>query len=116
MSTQLNSTPNVDEFELERPLLLKLRVLQARQQRFSTVFSTLVQALEAKDYYLYQHSYRVMYFTRQLAQLLNLPPGTVTIIMLGALFHDLGKIGISDTLLHKTSPLTEQELAKVREH
>lgn len=116
MSTQLYSTTHVDADDLARPLLLKLHALEEKQQQFSDVLSTLVRALQTKDYYLYEHSYRVMYFTLQFAQLLNLAPGIISTCALGALFHDLGKISLSNTLLHKASRLTDQEFARMRQH
>src|SRR6266487_2696840 len=114
MSTELYSNAHVDMFDFEGPLLLKLRALaekqrrKEREQQLSDVFSMLVQTLRAKDEQLYRHSSRVMYFTQHLSQLLSLRPGTITMINLGALFHDIGKIGLSNTLLHKASRLTEQ--------
>lgn len=116
MSTQLYSTTNVDAGDLAPPLLLKLHALEEKQQQFSDVLSALVRALETKDYYLYEHSYRVMYFTLQFAQLLNLAPGIISTCTLGALFHDLGKISLSNTLLHKPSRLTDQEFDRMRQH
>ena len=106
----------VDGCDVAHPLLLKLHAIEEKQQRFSDVLFTLVRALETKDHYLYEHSYRVMHFTLKFAQSLNLAPGIVSTFTLGGLFHDLGKISLSNTLLHKCSPLTDQEFARMREH
>ncbi|GAC1380991.1 MAG: hypothetical protein NVS4B7_00840 [Ktedonobacteraceae bacterium] len=122
MSTLVGAATSIDTFDIERPLLFKLRALEEKQQqkerkyRYADVFSTLVQALRTKDHSLYRHSYRVRYLTQHFAQLLGLPKSMTTAIRLGALFHDIGKIGISDTLLHKAAGLTQQEFEKVKEH
>src|SRR5438874_8951956 len=97
----LYSTMRVDGCDVAHPLLSKLHAIEEKQQRFSDVLSTLVRALQTKDYYLYEHSYRVMHFTFDFAQSLNLAPGIISSFTLGALFHDLGKISLSNRLLHK---------------
>ena len=54
--------------------------------------------------------------TRQLARSLNLPKNELQTIELAALFHDIGKIGLSDVVLNKPSRLTDMEYDYVKEH
>ncbi len=76
----------------------------------------LLLAMKAKDSLLYEHSLRVLHFTHHLAQALPLPEAEVTTIELAALFHDVGKLAISDELLYKASGLTHLEREHIRRH
>jgi HD-GYP domain-containing protein (c-di-GMP phosphodiesterase class II) len=72
------------------------------RQEFSELVSSLIPAMQAKDVELYQ--------------LLQLPEAEAVTIGLAALFHDLGKLHISNNLLHKASGLTQQEFEGIQEH
>ncbi|MBO9597382.1 MAG: HD-GYP domain-containing protein [Cohnella sp.] len=76
----------------------------------------LTNALEAKDPYTLGHSHRVSRFAEGIALSLGLSPKQCETIRLAALFHDIGKIGIPDSILGKKGPLTEEEFAQVRRH
>lgn len=107
--------------EFERPLLLTLNQLgkqlkDDRKQRQVEVFSSLTLALQLKDGQLYRHSQRVQRYAGQLAATLNLSANELQTIELAALFHDIGKIGLSDVVLNKPSRLTEMEYDYVKEH
>ena len=47
---------------------------------------------------------------------MNLPDDQLEILRLGALLHDIGKIGISDAVLRKPGPLTPEEFALIEQH
>lgn len=81
-----------------------------------TVTQALAAALEAKDAYTRGHSDRVASYAIKVARALNLPEETVETLRYAAEMHDIGKIGISETLLNKPGSLTESELAEVRKH
>ncbi len=107
--------------EFERPLLLTLeglrkQLIDQRQQQYAEVFSSLTLALHVKDVLLYKHSQRVQQYARQLACTLDLPGNELQTIELAALFHDIGKIGIADRVLHKPSRLTNLEYDYAKEH
>lgn len=107
--------------EFERPLLLTLDQLgkqlkDERKQQYAEVFSSLALALHIKDAQLYRHSQRVQHYARQIACTLDLPKNELQTIELAALFHDIGKIGISDSVLNKPSRLTDLEYDYVKEH
>ena len=76
----------------------------------------LAQALEAKDPYLKGHSLRVAEYAVAIAAELGLPEETRRTIDLGGHLHDIGKIGVSEEVLHKSSRLTELEYNHVMEH
>ncbi|HLX40990.1 MAG TPA: HD domain-containing protein, partial [Ktedonobacteraceae bacterium] len=105
MSTQLqclNTSQNTYAFE--QPLFDRLQLLEhdwAMPQKIQStnVFTTLALALKAKDPQLYQHSYYVQSFASQLSNALEMTENEKITIELGALFHDIGKLAISDTIL-----------------
>ena len=77
---------------------------------------SLASALDARDPYTAGHSRRVSEYACSIARAMNLPQTELEIIRIGALLHDLGKIGISDSLLLKPGKLTADEIAALREH
>ena len=64
-----------------------------------TLASALANAIEARDSYLHGHCERLAALAVRLAELLELPPDEVETIRLGAILHDVGKIGIPDRVL-----------------
>jgi putative nucleotidyltransferase with HDIG domain len=121
MNKLLQSTINIDEFKVNGPLLLNYPLVpeqseQGRRQLFTDAISKLVYALKAKDLHLYRHCYRVQQFTHFLTKSLNLPMGLVVRMRTAALFHDIGKLSISNKLLHKVSSLTRQEFEQIKKH
>ena len=73
-------------------------------------------AVDAKDSYTKNHSDRVSYYSVLLAQKLGLPEEEIETIRDGGLFHDIGKIGIPDAILQKTSKLTDAEYDDIKNH
>ena len=76
----------------------------------------LANALEAKDVYTRGHSERVGAGSRRLALALGLPMTEVEIVARAGLLHDIGKIGIPETVLRKEGPLTPEEWVLMRRH
>lgn len=77
---------------------------------------SLASALEARDPYTAGHSRRVSEYACAIARAMNVPKPELDVIRIGALLHDLGKIGISDSLLRKAGKLSDEETAILREH
>ncbi|MBI2195132.1 MAG: HD domain-containing protein [Planctomycetes bacterium] len=77
---------------------------------------TLVAAIEAKDEYTRGHSERVSAYSVQIAEELGLGDRLIESIRLGALLHDVGKIGVPDSVLRKPGPLTKEEFELIKEH
>jgi len=75
---------------------------------------SLIAALEAKDPYTCGHSEGVTEIALSLGLALGLPEGKTEKLRLAALLHDIGKIGVQDSILHKPSSLTDEEYARVR--
>jgi putative nucleotidyltransferase with HDIG domain len=91
------------------------RYLALRETYADTVRS-LVAALEAKDPYTKGHSVRVARIAVAVARQLGFEDVEVERIEYAALLHDLGKIGISRSVLSKPGALTDDEFDKIREH
>jgi response regulator RpfG family c-di-GMP phosphodiesterase len=76
----------------------------------------LVSALDYRDTETQWHSRRVSLFSRRLAVEAGLSGRELEVIEQGALLHDIGKIGVSDTILLKPGSLTPEEWTEMRRH
>ncbi|GAW91488.1 HD domain-containing phosphohydrolase [Calderihabitans maritimus] len=92
-----------------------LQSLQALEDSQNIVVS-LALAVEAKDRYTKGHSDRVACYARKLAQKLKLSKEEQSTVALAGRLHDIGKIGIQDSILNKKGKLTEQEKKIIQEH
>jgi len=77
---------------------------------------SLANALDARDNYTSGHSHRVSDLSCAVATALHLSSQDIERIRIGALLHDIGKIGVADSVLQKPGRLTEEEFAQVKEH
>jgi len=77
---------------------------------------SLASALDARDPYTAGHSHRVSQLSCAIAGSLQLTTSEIERIRIGALLHDIGKIGVADAVLQKPGRLTDEEFALVREH
>lgn len=77
---------------------------------------TLRYTVEAKDTYTKGHSDRVAKLSVLLGEKLNLSEKDMQTLKVGALFHDIGKIGISDKVLQKNSKLNDEEYEEIKKH
>ncbi|HUQ82438.1 MAG TPA: HD domain-containing phosphohydrolase [Gemmatimonadaceae bacterium] len=82
----------------------------------ATLAETLINAMEAKNAYLRGHSQRVADLAASTAEALGLPEELVEQVRLAGRLHDIGKIGIRESVLDKPGPLTPDEYAHVRDH
>jgi putative nucleotidyltransferase with HDIG domain len=87
-----------------------------QQPRFPQVFSALIQTLQIKDVGLYQHSSRTKYCSQRFSLALGFTSSEIRIIAMGALLHDIGKVGIHEKILYKTAKLSQHEYTIVKEH
>lgn len=77
---------------------------------------TLVAAIEAKDEYTRGHSERVASFSVQIAEEMGVGDRLIESIRLGALLHDVGKIGVPEAILTKPGRLTDEEYELIKDH
>lgn len=78
--------------------------------------SALVSALSARDHYTGEHSKTVVRLAVAVARQMGLPEKVVRQVEQVALLHDIGKVGIPDSILQKDGPLTSSEWELMREH
>ncbi len=77
---------------------------------------TLRYTVEAKDTYTRGHSDRVSQFSVLIGKHLNLSEAELKNLEIGGLFHDIGKIGVPDSILLKESKLTDDEYSEIKNH
>ena len=90
--------------------------IQRTRQVFLSSIRALAEALEAKDAYTAGHSKRVTEISVDIASAMNLSPAEIGGIRLAAMLHDIGKIGVRESVLNKQGELTPEEYAHVMEH
>jgi putative nucleotidyltransferase with HDIG domain len=85
---------------------------------YDGTLEALVSALDARDRETKGHSIRVAKYMMEIAFHMGVTPGTDDWVHMqrGGLLHDIGKIGVSDSILHKPGPLTEEEWVDMRRH
>lgn len=86
------------------------------QSAYLQFVGSLASALDARDPYTAGHSHRVSQLSCAIAIALEMPASEVERIRIGALLHDIGKIGVADSVLQKPGRLTDEEFALVRQH
>jgi HD domain/GAF domain len=94
----------------------KIQMSEKLESHYTTTLEALAAALEAKDPYTQAHTGRIRDMALALAVSMKVPAPLRRGVRLGAILHDVGKIGISDTILHKPGPLTESEWRVMRTH
>lgn len=96
--------------------LIRLKQLYDDLESSENIVFTLAEALEAKDVYTRGHSDRVARYSIMLAKALGLSEYEIDCLHRGALLHDIGKVGIKDSILNKDSRLTKEEMAHIHSH
>lgn len=81
----------------------------------STVYA-LTAAIDAKDHYTFSHSENVAYYARELAARYGMNEEGINIVYEAGLLHDIGKIGIEESILNKPGKLTKEEYETIKTH
>ena len=121
----------VDDFEALGPRWERLReallpqlatalesaqlVDEVRRRHLATI-AALSRSMEAKDYYTGGHTERVAQVSMAIARRLGYESADLDAIEVGALLHDIGKIGIPEAVLQKAGPLDDREWEQMRKH
>lgn len=101
----------------EEELLHKFNTEQiSSQNHLEEIAKSLAGAIDAKDPYTKGHSTSVSRYSEALARAINLPEEEVERISLGALLHDVGKIGIPENVLKKPDKLSDDEWNIMKQH
>lgn len=86
------------------------------EKAYLETIETLRFTVEAKDAYTRGHSDRVSEYSVLLGKHLGLSDDDIHLLRVGGLFHDIGKIGVPDSILLKTSKLTDDEYSEIKNH
>lgn len=104
------------ERQLREREAARQQYLQDLEHSYQSVMIALVAALESRDHQAQGHSRRVVAYAQAIAERLGLTPEEKRHLLFGGYLHDVGKIGMDDALLRKTSSLTEEEWTEMRRH
>ncbi|MEM2100274.1 MAG: response regulator [Thermoproteota archaeon] len=124
LSNKLDGTSFTDdEIHLALTFGKKVALRMENNTLYETIYNNLINTLkslvsiiEARDPYTKQHSERVTAYALEIAELMNLSYEEKEIIKFGGYLHDIGKIGVRDTVLLKPGRLTPEEMAEVKLH
>jgi putative nucleotidyltransferase with HDIG domain len=106
---------HLEELISERTVELD-KALQEVEASYRMALKALVQALETRDFETHGHSERVVTFSLRMGHELGLDSENLRNLELGALLHDIGKIGVPDAILRKPAKLNEEEWMKMKLH
>ena len=134
LSASLAVAGNVHDTRVTLPLTGSSRELDALTETFNALMASvataeeqmqaaytgsiraLAAALDARDPYTAGHSDRVSVLSVAIARALGLAPEAIEVVRLGALLHDIGKIGVPDEVLLKPGKLTPAEFDIIKQH
>jgi HD-GYP domain-containing protein (c-di-GMP phosphodiesterase class II) len=89
---------------------------QVALDAYKSTIKALAATIDAKDPYTSGHSQRVTEYATMAATSLSLPQEEIEVIEYAGILHDIGKIGVSDSILNKPGSLTVDEWAIIRRH
>ena len=105
------------QFSNQKQLEAAVRAEREKVEALSLqIIMSICNAVEAKDKYTNDHSMRVAYISCIIAQELDWTPEQVDVLRKIALLHDIGKIGIHDSVLNKPDKLTDEEYEQMKQH
>jgi putative nucleotidyltransferase with HDIG domain len=92
------------------------RALNSLEAAYRSTLKALTAALETRDSETHGHSERVVTYSLRLGREYGLNSAEMKALEFGSLLHDIGKIGVPDSILRKPAKLTEEEWVRMREH
>ena len=92
------------------------RALNSLEGAYRSTLKALTAALETRDSETHGHSERVVSYSLRLGREYGLNSAQMKSLEFGSLLHDIGKIGVPDSILRKPAKLTEEEWVRMREH
>ena len=92
------------------------RALNSLEGAYRSTLKALTAALETRDSETHGHSERVVSYSLRLGREYGLNSEQMKALEFGSLLHDIGKIGVPDSILRKPAKLTEEEWVRMREH
>ena len=92
------------------------KALNSLEGAYRSTLKALTAALETRDSETHGHSERVVTYSLRLGREYGLSSEEMKSLEFGSLLHDIGKIGVPDSILRKPAKLTEEEWVRMREH
>ena len=92
------------------------RALNSLEDAYRATLRALTAALETRDSETHGHSERVVTYSLRLGREYGLNSETMKALEFGSLLHDIGKIGVPDSILRKPAKLTDEEWVRMKEH
>ncbi len=112
-----------NEILLAMALAKKAGLKMENNALYESIFSNLMNTLNSlitvigvRDFYTKQHSERIVAYALGIAETMQCGEDIKDIIRVGGFLHDIGKIGVSDTVLLKPTRLNDDEIAQIRMH
>ena len=106
---------HLEELVEQRTLELD-KALNSLEGAYRSTLKALTAALETRDSETHGHSERVVTYSLRLGREYGLSSAEMKALEFGSLLHDIGKIGVPDSILRKPAKLTEEEWVRMREH
>lgn len=106
----------ISEIEYKRQKEESDRLRNQTERVSLQMMKTLAATIEAKDDYMRGHSYRVAEYSALIAKQLGWSEHEMENLRNAAYLHDIGKIGVPDTILNKPTRLTDEEFAAIKSH
>ncbi len=94
----------------------KKNLTEKLENTYVETIQTIQYTVEAKDLYTRGHSNRVSEYSILIGEKLGLSDDDISRLRIGGLFHDVGKIGIPDSILQKSGKLTDDEYSEIKQH
>ncbi len=101
---------------LLEPLLERWRSQEVQLEAFKAISHAIAAAVDARDPHLVGHGERVSEFAQATGRVHGLEPGFIDRLALAGLLHDVGRLGIPESILSKPGPLTPDEFRVIRAH
>ena len=106
--------------KLEKASKREIEIVREEQKNLRIMFeqtaTALANAIDAKDKYTHGHSRRVAEYSVKIARYLGKTDKEIEDLYFAALLHDVGKIGIKDSIINKEGKLTDEEFAAIKTH
>lgn len=98
----------------------RTKELDAKKESYEQLsletLSALALLVDAKDHYTNGHSFRVAAYAKGIAKILDKPANYIEQLYFAGLIHDVGKIGIKESILSKPGSLTDEEFKSIKSH